>query len=89
MNLTELRKEIDQVDQEIVRLLEERMNIVQKIGQAKQAQQITILDSSREETVLNQARQNVKNPAYQETIVNTYKDIMKNSRLYQKEAREK
>lgn len=41
------------------------------------------------QAVLDLARKNTENPAYQETIINTYKDIMKNSRLYQKEKREK
>ena len=54
----------------------------------KQAQKITILDNSREQAVLDLARQNIKNSAYQETIINTFKDIMKNSRLYQRENRE-
>lgn len=41
--LEELRNNIDQVDQEIVRLLEKRMTIVQEISQEKQKQEITIL----------------------------------------------
>ena len=86
--LEELRNNIDHVDQEIVQLLEKRMAIVQEIGQEKQAQKITILDNSREQAVLDLARQNIKNSAYQETIINTFKDIMKNSRLYQRENRE-
>ena len=87
--LEELRNNIDQVDQEIVRLLEKRMTIVQEISQEKQKQEITILDASREQAVLDLARKNTENPAYHETTINTYKDIMKNSRLYQKEKREK
>ncbi|WP_396425834.1 chorismate mutase [Lactococcus cremoris] len=87
--LEELRNNIDQVDQEIVRILEKRMTIVQEISQEKQKQEITILDASREQAVLDLARKNTENTAYQETIINTYKDIMKNSRLYQKEKREK
>lgn len=86
--LEELRNNIDHVDQEIVQLLEKRMTIVQEISQEKQAQKITILDNSREQAVLDLARQNIKNSAYQETIINTFKDIMKNSRLYQRENRE-
>ena len=87
--LEELRNNIDQVDQEIVQLLEKRMTIVQEISQEKQAQKITILDASREQAVLDLARKNTENTAYQETIINTFKDIMKNSRLYQRENREK
>lgn len=86
--LEELRNNIDHVDQEIVQLLEKRMTIVQEISQEKQAQKITILDNSREQAVLDLARQNIKNSTYQETIINTFKDIMKNSRLYQRENRE-
>ena len=86
--LEELRNNIDKVDQEIVQLLEKRMTIVQQISDEKQAQKITILDTSREQTVLDLVSKNVQNPAYQTTIINTYKDIMKNSRLYQKEKRD-
>ena len=61
--LEELRNNIDQVDQEIVRLLEKRMTIVQEISQEKQKQEITILDASREQAVLDLARKNTENPA--------------------------
>ena len=87
MNLEELRNQIDQVDQDIIQLLEKRMTIVQKISEVKEAQGHNILDSTRELKVLNRAQQAIKTPAYQETILQTYQDIMKNSREYQSKAR--
>lgn len=77
------RKEIDQVDQQLVALLEKRMQLVNDVTAYKKATGKPILDTSREEIVLNKVASRVQNEAFKETLVNTFADIMKNSRNYQ------
>ena len=77
------RKEIDQVDQQLVALLEKRMQLVNDVAAYKKATGKPILDTSREGIVLNKVASRVQNKAFEETLVNTFADIMKNSRNYQ------
>ncbi|SDQ04679.1 chorismate mutase [Streptococcus equinus] len=77
------RKEIDQVDQQLVALLEKRMQLVNDVSAYKKATGKPILDTSREEIVLNKVASRVQNKAFEETLINTFADIMKNSRNYQ------
>ena len=50
--LEQLRDEIDQIDREMTRLFEKRMEIVDKVAQYKKKNNIPILNTSREEEVL-------------------------------------
>lgn len=77
------RKAIDRIDQELVRLLEERMQAVSEIADIKKANQINVLDTSREDQVLAKVAENVRQKEFEETIVATFKDVMKHSRKYQ------
>lgn len=83
MNLNIIRQEIDQLDQELVALLEKRMQLVNQVAAYKKATGKPILDTSREEAVLQKVASRVENKAFEETVVNTFADIMKNSRDYQ------
>jgi chorismate mutase len=83
MNLDIIRQEIDQLDQELVALLEKRMQLVNQVAAYKKATGKPILDTSREEAVLQKVASRVENKAFEETVVNTFADIMKNSRDYQ------
>ena len=52
MNLEEYRKQIDAVDEEIVRLFQERMDIAARIAEFKKAQGMPILQPARERAKL-------------------------------------
>lgn len=77
------RRKINQIDAEITALLEKRMAAVQQVVEIKAQQGLAILDDSREQVVLDAVAKGVKEPAYRETIVNSFKDIMTRSREYQ------
>lgn len=83
MNLDTIRQEIDHVDQELVALLEKRLQLVNQVVAYKKATGKPILDTSREDAVLQKAASRVEDKAFEQTIVNTFADIMKNSRDYQ------
>ncbi|UJD00565.1 chorismate mutase [Streptococcus oralis] len=83
MDLDSIRQEIDQIDDQIVKLLEERMHLVEDVVAYKKASGKPILDSKREEVIFEKVRSRVTNKNYQETIVATFSDILKRSRDYQ------
>lgn len=81
--LTNARKKIDRIDQEIVALLEKRMSAVSEVTAYKAETKKAVLDTGREEAVLQKVSDLVKDEKYRQTIVETFKDIMKQSRNYQ------
>ena len=83
MNLGIIRQEIDQIDDQIVKLLEERMHLVEGVVAYKKASGKPILDSKREEVIFEKVKNRVEDKRYQETIVATFSDILKRSRDYQ------
>ena len=85
MDLASIRQEIDQIDDQIVKLLEERMHLVEGVVAYKKASGKPILDSKREEVIFEKVRSRVSNKNYQETIVATFSDILKRSRDYQEQ----
>ena len=83
MNLDIIRQEIDQIDDQIVKFLEERMHLVEGVVAYKKASGKPILDSKREEVIFEKVKNRVEDKRYQETIVTTFSDILKRSRDYQ------
>lgn len=83
MDLDIIRQEIDQIDNQIVKLLEERMHLVESVVGVKKASGKQILDTKREELIFERVRNRVEVKRYQETIVATFLDILKRSRDYQ------
>ena len=62
-NLKQLRKRIDEVDDQILSALSERVKICKAIGEAKKARGIPIKDSDREKEVYKRAREKAGNLA--------------------------
>ena len=83
MDLDIIRQEIDQIDDQIVKLLEERMHLVEGVVTYKKASGKSILDTKREAIIFEKVRNRVEDKRYQETIVATFSDILKRSRDYQ------
>ncbi|CAM3043617.1 chorismate mutase [Lactococcus laudensis] len=83
MNLDDIRSDIDTLDAQLVQLLEARMALVSQVATFKKMTGGMVLDNSRELVILDRVASQVENPDYTETVVNTFKDILKNSRAYQ------
>ena len=83
MGLELIRKQIDLVDQELVSLLEERMDLVEQVVAFKKTSGKPVFDSKREEAIFEKVRSLIKNDQYQESILSTFSDILKHSRQYQ------
>ena len=83
MDLDIIRQEIDQIDDQIVKLLEERMHLVEGVVAVKKVSGKQILDTKREELIFERVRNKVEDKRYQEPIVAIFSDILKRSRAYQ------
>ncbi|MGT2846045.1 chorismate mutase [Streptococcus massiliensis] len=83
MDLADIRREIDQVDDELVNLLEKRMELVSQVVAYKQSSGRAILDRAREQAILDKVAAHVENKQYVETIVDSFADLMRHSREYQ------
>lgn len=83
MELSDIRKEIDKVDDELARLLERRYELVSEVAKAKAANGTAVLDRSREEQVLNRINSVIVNRTFAEPILDTFVGIMDVSRQFQ------
>lgn len=77
------RMQIDQIDRQLVQLLEERWAVVDQIQAIKKREKLTVLDSSREQKVLEKVAQLVQTPAYKESIQAVFQAMMDRSKEYQ------
>ncbi len=59
--LETLRQEIDSIDAQIFDLFEQRIAVAKQIGAYKKEQDLTVLDSSRENTKRDQVKATVSN----------------------------
>ena len=89
MNLDDIRSDIDTLDAQLVQLLEARMTLVSQVATFKKMTGGRVLDDSRELVILDRVASQVENLDYAETVVNTFKDILKNSRAYQEKVLKK
>ena len=81
--IEDLRKDIDALDNEIIKLLDKRFDCSKKIGDEKKASNIKVLDSSREQAILDKVAA-LSSDEHKEYIQEIYKKIMEQSREYQK-----
>ncbi|GAA5347899.1 chorismate mutase [Streptococcus uberis] len=85
LDLVKIRTEIDKIDQELVQLLEKRLELVSLVADYKKNNKLDVLDRNREEVVLEKVASTVKNKKLENAIKLTYQGIMASSRHYQKE----
>lgn len=76
INLNSLRKEIDEIDRELVQLIERRFNLVLLVGKYKKENKLPILDENREEKVLEKCKSYLLNSKYQPYLNKLYIELM-------------
>ncbi len=84
VSLDESRKKIDEIDTQIMRLFEERMNVVVDVAMYKKENNLEIFQADRERDVIlkNVDRVSEDLKVYAKTFL---EDLMKVSKEYQKE----
>lgn len=83
-DLTDYRKEIDDIDSQLIQLFERRMNVVRKVGQYKLEHNLEVLQTGREQAVLQKAAENVSNSDYAEDAKQFMRAAMEISRAAQR-----
>ncbi len=81
--LKELRAKLQQKDQEIVQLLNERINLALEIGKTKYAQGQEVYDPSQEEKVYDYLKEVNVGPLPEKALKDVFREIISSSRALQ------
>jgi len=81
--LSELRKRIDKIDEEIVELLKERLELAQKIGKLKEEKGVQTFDLTREKQVIKRVLELNKGVFPEDTLKLVYSEIIRACRSSQ------
>ena len=82
MDITSLRDEISQIDQELVALFVKRMHVAARIATYKKEKMLPIFDGSREQQVLERVMNQVE-PEMSDYAKTLYQTLFELSRDYQ------
>lgn len=74
--LDEYRNTIDEIDNELVRLFEQRLQTVLKIAEYKEKKHLPVLDAGREELVIQKNLARLSTDAYEQETVQFFQAIM-------------
>ena len=80
MDIDHWRKEIDDIDAELLRLLNMRARLAMKVGALKQAAHLPFCDPDRERTVLQRVQELNAGPLDQRAIGKVFRRIICESR---------
>jgi len=83
LDLSEIRKEIDHIDKQLVELFEERMELCEAVAHSKIKTGKKVLDEEREQAKLQAIRAMVKKSSNIHAIDDLFSQIMANSRKMQ------
>ncbi len=79
MDLEKLRAQIDTLDEQIVKLLNDRANVVVQVGQVKNAQNAPVYAPDREHKILERIQQLNEGPLPNRCLVAIYRELMSGS----------
>lgn len=87
--LSKQRERIDQIDKEIVRLFQERMQTAKEVVAIKKEHQLPILDSHRETQVIEKVCSYLTDAELEQPLKEFYTELLRLSREYQQKELEK
>jgi chorismate mutase-like protein len=77
------RAEIDEIDQRILELLNQRARLVEDIGKLKREHRMPVLDGTRESQVLRRLREQNQGPLDTRGVAAIFRSIIRESRRIQ------
>ena len=83
MDITELRRQLDEVDSGLIGLLEKRMDLCKLIGEEKKRLSKPVYDKAREEEKLESVRNSTQNAEYADSLADIFNCIMGESKKLQ------
>lgn len=81
--LSKQREQINQIDQQLVKLLQQRFAVTDEVGRIKRQNGVPILDAEREAMILASIGQRVEDDQIKDTVIRVYQHIMAESRQRQ------
>lgn len=81
--LDEQRLVIDEIDSQLVELFEKRMNVSEKIALFKYQNSIPVVDSKREQEVINRNILKLKDKSFEDEAQEFFKSLIEISRKHQ------
>src|SRR5215472_14616389 len=85
MDIADWRRKIDEIDQKLVQMLNQRAEAAQEIGRLKRATEIPIYEPDRERIVLEQVQEANRGPLRHRHLLQIYERIMDVMRNIQKD----
>jgi chorismate mutase len=76
MDITDWRKKIDSIDQEVLRLLNERAHAANEIGKIKETTHAAVYEPDRERTIFSNLHKANRGPLTNEDITQIYEQII-------------
>jgi len=83
MDLEHCRQEIDELDRELVRYMERRMNVVAQVAQYKQLHNMPVYDHRRELMVLDKVAELVQDKELVPYVQRIFQNMMDESKRYE------
>ncbi len=83
MELSNLRKQINEIDDELIKLIEQRMEIVSKVAEYKKENNLPVYSAEREQAIIANLASKVNNPTYRRGFHLLHGIIMDLSKLNQ------
>ena len=83
MELTEIRKNLDRVDKQIVDLYRERMHLAELVAESKRESGRNVYDKKREDEKLRTVSGMVEEPEYRQGVQELFSQLMSTSRKLQ------
>jgi chorismate mutase len=80
MTIDELRQEIDRLDDELLRIFNQRADFALKIGEIKKELGVAVYDPSREKMIFNRMKGANPGPLDNEAIVRLFERVIDESR---------
>jgi len=83
--LNKYRKEINEIDKNIVDFLNKRAVVVMKIKRLKEDRNAPLYDAKREEELINNIIKYNKGPLYNDNIIQIFESILRNVQVLKKD----
>lgn len=84
-DIKKLRKQIDDIDTQILKLYEERMDVVRAIGEYKMENSLPFYDPAREDAKIDKVFADVKNKKYADGAAQLFITLMQAGREFEEE----
>lgn len=81
--ISEARNKIDKLDAQLVKLFEQRLDIIAEIAYYKKQHNLTIIDPIREQEILYRVKQLLKNQEYAPLITQLFECLVAITKSYQ------